>query len=99
MALPVLTEVDASDDFSGAVALPENDAYVLVVVRISFYRIRGAWLAFNVAFAVIDLAVLHNILYFQLGYFPAFHAATGVVGILQVRNPAVEPVVAVHLLA
>src|SRR5689334_655006 len=94
MTLPFFIEVYASDHFCFIVALPEYDAYVLVVGGIAFQRVRGARMCVHIAFPVIDGTVLHYLLYFRLGYLPAVHTAAGMIGVFQVRCPAVEPAVA-----
>ena len=96
MALPFFFKIDARNYFGRLIALRKYDAHMLIIIRITFQRIRWAGPAFDIAFAVIDIARFHNVLHLCLGYFPALHSAPGVFGIFNERRSPVEPAVAVN---
>lgn len=96
MALPFFFQVNAGDYFGRLIALRKHDAYVLVIVCIAFQCVHGAGIAFDIAFAIIDVAVFHDVLHFGLGNLAAFHAAAGVFGVFKERCSPVKATVAVY---
>ena len=99
MAFKIGVEIYTGHYFRFIIALGKYDAQVLMLLlRITFQGIGGAGTSAGFRFAVVDLAVLHNILYFFGGYMAAFHPALGMFGIFEKTRPPVEAAVAVHLI-
>jgi hypothetical protein len=100
MAFKFIFEVYTGYHFGFIIALCKNNTYMLVVfLCISFQRISRAWSSAGFAFIIIDIAVLHNILYFFLRNMTALHPAFGMLCIFQVTYPPVEPPVAIGIIA
>lgn len=96
MTFPIRIEVDAGDHFCFQVALPENDAYVLIIVRGTFQCITGAGPAIHIAFFIIDGTVFHDLLHFRLGYIAALHPAFRMLSVFDIRNTPVKPMIAIN---
>ena len=95
MALPFFFQVDAGDHFRFIIALPEDDAYMLVIHCISFQCVYRTGICLHIAFTVIDISFLHDVLNFSGSYLPAIHAALGVFSVFQEGGPPVESIVSV----
>lgn len=95
MTGPVRVQVDGRDHFSLFVTLPEHDANLLLIGSHSFKCIGGTGRSADIALAVIDFTISHDLRHFLLRYLSAGHAAVGVHGVLEVRCTAVKSPVAV----
>ena len=82
IAGPFLFQVDNSNDGGICVALSKNNPNTLVVVGKSFHCITWAAAIFKIAFLIIDLAFLHDLLYFCHRYLTAIHSTASVIAIL-----------------
>ena len=98
MALPVFFKVYARDHFGLLITLRKYNAYMLGVLRVAFKGVGGTWSCLYIAFAVVDGAVLHNVLHFRFGDLAAVHAAAGVFGIFKKCSSPVKAAVAVYFL-
>jgi len=95
MALPVFFKIYTGDHFGLLIALRKYDPYVLPILRVALQGVGRTWICVYIAFAVVDGAVLHNVLHFRFRYLPAIHAAAGMFGVFKEGGAAVEPAVAV----
>ena len=96
MTFPIRFQVNAGNHFCFIIALGENDAHTLLILRHTFQRISGARPGFYIAFAVIDLSLLHDLLHLGLGNLAAFHPALSMLGIFNEGNPPVKAPVSIY---
>ena len=82
IAGPLLFQVDNSNYGGVCVALSENNPNTLVVVGKSLHGIARAPAIFKIAFLIVDLAFLHDLLYFCHRYLAAIHSTASVIAIL-----------------
>jgi len=98
MAFKIGVEIYTGNHFCFRIALGKYNTQVLVVLlRIAFQRIGGAGMGVRLRFAVVDVAVLHNVFHLRPGNLAAFHAALGVPGIFEKAGAAVKTPVAVYV--
>lgn len=95
MAFPIRAEIDTGDHFGLLITLRKHNSYALVILRDAFQCIGWAGIVVHIAFAVIDGAFLHDLLYFRLRDLTALHPASGMLGIFNVGYPSVEPMIAI----
>jgi hypothetical protein len=70
----------------------ENNAHLLAIVGNAFQRVFGIGPAGGLAFAVIDAALLQDLLHFRLINMAAIHAAPGMLGVNEVTGMAVNDI-------
>ncbi len=90
-------QIDDRYHCCGFIALREDDAYPLIIFGASFQRITRTTGILQVAFIVIDGAALHDLFHFFLRNVTAFHAATGMIAVLNESGAPVEPMITVGL--
>ena len=96
IAGPILFQVNYGHDGGISVALCKYNTHTLVVAGKSFHGIAGAAAIFEIAFFVINLSILHDLLYFSHCYLAAIHSTAGVIAILQKCCPPVKTAIAIN---
>ena len=71
---------------------------MLVVVGVPLQRVDWAGPCIHFALTVIDIAITHDLLYFQGRDLPALHPAPGVFGVFDIRDPAIKSAITVYIL-
>jgi hypothetical protein len=96
MAFKLGIQVNNGNYCRALVALREYDSHMLSVGCLVFYGIPGTSCIIQIAFIIIDVALLHGKPDFFLGDMPAFHPASRVLTIFQIGYPSVKTPVAIH---
>jgi len=95
LARPFLFQVNYSHDGGITITLGKDNPHPLVVAGKSFHGIAWTAAIFEITFFIIDLALLHDLLYFCHRYLAAIHTTTSMIAVLQEGCPTVEAAVAV----
>jgi hypothetical protein len=99
MAFPFCIQIDHRDHFGLLVALGKNDSYLLRIGRPAFQGIAGTTAILQIAFAVIDMTILHDIFHFGAVDMTAIHPAKRMLAVFQKRDAAVKAPVSVDTAA
>jgi hypothetical protein len=90
VAFKIVVKVDAGYYFGLRVALRENNTQMLLLLRMTLERISRTWLILQIAFLIIDVAILHDVLHFGLRDMSALHATLCVLRVFKITDFSVE---------